>query len=194
MNGSAEVVRFGPTSGVVTGWIGLSLAALVVVTSAVGARSADDVRMVLGAAAAGVLVWAYLLRPRVLLTERSVVLRNPLSQWEVPLASITGVRVRSVTRLEVTGRDRELIGVGVGRHLRKMAGERVRERSSTEPAGPERPRHSDEADVMITRIESLIALAGGAADSGAQVRRRWAWPEIAALLVLVAGLVVAMSV
>lgn len=192
--------RYGPTTGVVTGWLGLALC-----VAGAGALVLDPtpgrVRFALVTCLVGVLVWSFLLRPRVIISEPAALLRlrNPLSTWEVPLAGVTVVRVRAITRVEVG--DQAYDCLAVGRRVRAMVRgqrpdlqgdwivgpgrgfrppERKPKRSS--PNGPEAV-----ADLMT---EQVLAAADRAREAGRPtdpVVRVWARVEIALIGALGAG-------
>ncbi|MCW2766692.1 MAG: hypothetical protein JWO11_2651 [Nocardioides sp.] len=181
--GNQSVERFRPTSGRVTGSIGL-VVALAVVVIGIFDREAFGPPVVAAALVIAVLVWASTLRPRVSVTEECLVLRNMLDTVSIPLASIEEVAVRQVLAVRV-GR-RRYVSPAVGRSWRQTiksnkserAGDvalasypdfveqRIRQRCDDERAKRGIERYSDEQ----------VALA-------ADVQRRPAWFEIAALAV-----------
>jgi hypothetical protein len=142
---------YGPTSGVVTGWIGLvggiGLGVVVVVSD----HDLVGVRWALALAALGVVLWAYLLRPRIILDHASstLVLRNPLTTWRIPLATVRMVGVKTVTTVKTD--DARYDAVAVGYPLRKVL------RASRPGAGPSpRRERIDEQGVMV---ETVLAAA-----------------------------------
>lgn len=190
------VERFRPTSGQVLGWIGLALVALAVVLG-VG-ESAWSV--VTGALVLGVLDWASMLKPRVLVEGRRLVLRNMLETTSIPLASIEDVAVRQVLAVRVG--ERRFVSPAVGRSLRQALKTRG-------PAGPTATATGEAVatqaypDFVEERIRHLAAeardLEGIARYSdeqvalGAEVRRRPAWLEIGLLVLAVAAFVVTLT-
>ena len=79
-----ESERFHPTSGQFMGWLTMVVAAL-----ALGTAVAYGVwEVALGAALAGVLAWASMLRPRLLIEGGELVMRNMLETVRIPLAAI----------------------------------------------------------------------------------------------------------
>lgn len=115
--------RFGPTSGTFSGFLGLVLCAIVIGLAAVGGPTAGSIRVAITAAAAAVLVWAYLLRPRIILEAggSTLELRNPLSSWRIPLATVRVVGVKTVTTVKTD--DARYDAVAVGYPLRKLVRE-----------------------------------------------------------------------
>jgi hypothetical protein len=116
---TTPVKRYGPTSGAVTGVLGLLICGAVAVLAALEGTGVVRVRLVVGALLAALLIWAYLLRPRVVLDEAAgtVLLRNAFLDHRVALVAIRDVRIRAVT--VVTTDDGRFTGIGVGRTLRK---------------------------------------------------------------------------
>jgi hypothetical protein len=196
-----EMERFRPTSGRIAGVLSVLLAAAIVAVSVV--RPGDVVAPVTaGAAFGGVLAWAALLRPRVSASAETLHLTNMLETVEIPLAAVDELVVRQV--LVVRAGERTFRSPALGRKLRKVLGV-GRPRSLFLPglgqdaadelgdAGDltQHPTVVDYADHVESRLRVLVeearhrrgvrrysdealALAGG-------VRRRPAWPEVAAL-------------
>ncbi len=121
--------RYGPTSGAFVGIVGLVFCALVVGLAAGAGPTPVTVRVGIAAFAAAVLVWAYLLRPRVILEADGATLRlrNPLSTWRIPLAEVQVVGVKTVTTVKTE--DARYDAVAVGYPLRKLV-------RGNAPAGP----------------------------------------------------------
>jgi hypothetical protein len=194
-----------PTSGTVSGWVGLAIAVIVLAAVLVDDRTLHGLRYGLAALVFGVLVWSFLLRPRVVVGSREVELRNPFSSWHVPLAGVRVVEVRAVTR--VSTEDRTYEGVAVGRPARSLlrgGQQRTRfletpGRSIRLPNEPEATRRQrgqlDANAVADLLVEQILHGADRARESGQQpapVRRTWAVLEPGALVVLVAALVVSL--
>ncbi|WP_121258272.1 hypothetical protein [Nocardioides ferulae] len=192
------IERFRSTSGPVWGVVGLLLVA-VVVAFALVERGDATVPLVTGALLVGALVWAAMLRPRVLAAGDDLVLRGMLDTVTVPLAAVDDVVVRQV--LAVRAGERRYVSSAVGRSLRQS----VRaERPGARGAAPATPTGADVtvayADFVEDRIRQLAEDARQRAGVrrwsaeqdalAAGVRREWAWPEIAGL----AGLAVALAV
>lgn len=100
---------FGPTSGLVTGWFASALfflVGLLLVTSDTAGWGA----LVL---AVGLVLWCFLARPRIVLEDGTLELRNAFSSWLVPLGLVEDVSVRHAT--VVTAAGRTYVGDAVGR-------------------------------------------------------------------------------
>lgn len=183
---AAATYRFRPTNGRVSGFLGIAAAVLVVVLAAVSEQNLTGVRVALGAALAGVLVWAVLLRPRVLADADTLVLRGAVRDTHVPLADVDEVTVRST--LNVWLGEQRFTSAAVGRSTRSM----VRRRSSGHlsstglgyvPAGKETATvgDGDYATFVEATIRDLAASARRDATGPREVRRQWSVPVLAAL-------------
>lgn len=196
---------FRPTSGTFSGWVGVSLAAVALVSVLVDDRSVSGVRFALAAAIFGLLVWCFMLRPRVVIRDAELELRNAFASWHVPLVSIRKVAVRAITRVYTDG-DQRFDGVAVGRPTRSlMRGRPVKARTvglpglgasriDEDPNASRPPKGQLDADMVADFVADQILLAAdrareAAAEAGTP-SRAWAWPELAALVLLAAGLVV----
>lgn len=186
--------RFGPTSGVAIGCIGLAGCAVGAVAALKADTSSVGIGRALVAALVAVLVWCFMLRPRVVIGPDTLVLRNALSEWHVPLASIRSVVVRAITRVRTA--EGKYDGVAVGRSVRAMMWEGHRDRRSVATPPPTKgPRHGDIIPDFL--VEQILYAADNARDIGqaaGPVRRVWAVPELVLLGVLAVGLVIAFSV
>jgi len=205
-----EDERFHPTSGQFMGWLTLVLAALTIVTAV-----AYGVWWVaLGALLASVLAWSSMLRPRLMIENSELVMRNMLETVRIPLAAIEQLTVRQV--LAVRTAEKRYVSTAVGKPFRKtiVAGramdgpERLGDRAvpgvgSTKAVVP--LPHSGEAsfgkgmdyaDFVEAKVREAISadrdqraaphLSEEAATLAAGVRREPAWLEIG--LVVVVGL------
>lgn len=190
--------RISTSSGRLTGWLVLALAAFVLVLAVLEETALSP----LGPAAVlvGVLAWASTLRPALLVDDGDLVLRNMLDTVRVPLAAIEQLAVRQVLVLRCG--DKRYVSSAVGRSWRQAM-------KSSRPAGAgdsekSRSRSSmSEADLVEARLHRLMedarALAGVTSYSDEQlalataVRREPAWLPIVlvglALAALVATLV-----
>lgn len=193
--GDAVVDRFRPTSGRVSGVIGLVLAAVVLVL----ALSARDTGTALGVAIAavfgGILCWATLLRPTLWATREELVVRGVLRTDHLPLAAIDKVAVAQVLAVFVDGR--RYVSPAIGYTARETINTRVRGRSGSAPV-------RSAADTYQVFVEERIMHLVGEArqrhhvragspeqrELAAGVRRVWAWPELAGLVVTAAAFVV----
>jgi hypothetical protein len=202
--------RFTPTSGTVMGWLGVGVAAVVLVAVLVDDQSLGAVRFCLAVAISGLLVWCYLLRPRVVIGSDQLELRNAFSSWHVPLADIRRVRVRAITSVHTD--ERRYDGVAIGRPVRAIRsgrsvktshrvgfpgfGSAVLDDPNPNPArGKGESLGADQiADLVTEQILAAAdaARAGGPEPGGTGVtaRRTWAVPELVALGLLALAFVV----
>jgi hypothetical protein len=199
--------RFTPTSGTTSGWIGLLLAAFVLVVVLVDDRSVRSLRFAMLVAIFGLLVWCYMLRPRLVIRAAELELRNAFSSWHVPLADVRKVAVRAVTR--VYTEDRRFDGVAVGRPARSLRPGRTARRQSVglpglggytvaEQAAPPRGPGDLDADGVADFVTEQILLAADRAREAPSrdvaPHRTWALGELGALVLLVVGVVISLLV
>lgn len=184
---------FRPTSGRITGVVLVGLGVLVLGLAVFDRRNVDP--WVGGVAAAvAVLGWAYLLRPRVRVSEGALLIRNPFSTVRIPLAAIEEVAVRQVLVVGLDGR--RITSPGLGRtraSLVKRPGTDTADSSPHAVASSygefaeDRIRHHMDAARTAAGVRHLsdeqAALAAG-------LERRPAWPEILGLAVSVLATVV----
>jgi hypothetical protein len=181
---------FKPTSGRLVGGIGVVAAVALVIGVAVDGLEGSDLAVILGTAFVGVLIWASMLRPRVGLSQEVLVLRNMVTEAQVPLVAIEQLRIRQV--LAVRAGERRFVSPGIGRSLRAMR------KSAGAPPDPV----SSYADFVEERIRQRMdderAKSGIALMSDEQQRLaagiqvEWAWPELAALVLTGVGFVLAL--
>ena len=187
-----EVVEdFRPSSGRITGVLGLAICVGIVVLGVVEFDEGFPPAAVWAALFGGVLFWSATLRPRVRVTESELRLRNMLTTISVPLAAIEQIVVRQV--LSVRAGDQRYVSSAIGKSWRQaLKSDRPREhgggravpglRRGAAPAARRgrADQGGDHADV------------GRAAGAGQGVRREWAWPEIVLLGFTALGFVVAL--
>jgi hypothetical protein len=168
-------------------------------------RSLGAVRFALVVAICGVLIWCYLLRPRLVIGATELELRNPFSSWHVPLADVRRVAVRAIT--SVYTEERRYDGVAIGRPIRSLRRQPPRAATIGFPGlggrqlpdlGPQptqpRPLDSLDADGVADLVVEQVLVASDQARTrphdGLTARRSWAWVELSALAALVAGVIV----
>lgn len=199
---------FRPTSGTFLGWVGIGLAVVGIADAIFDDRSLGGVRFALGAAIFGLLVWCFMLRPRVVIGARDLELRNPFLTWYVPLASVRKVAVRAVTRVHTD--ERRFDGVAVGRPARSLTRSRPARRGSIGLPGLGSSRYTEDADAnRMPRgqldanmtadfvVEQILYAADRAREAEPDPRpprRSWAWVELGALAVLLVALAVTLLV
>ena len=184
---SEEVEYFRPTSGRPTGVAGILLAAGVAALALDGGVTGPDAPVLSGAAFLAALLWTTTLRPRVGLSRDHLVLRNPVSEARIPLAAIEQLHLRQV--LAVRAGDRRFVSPAVGRTRRSL-----RSTAAADPGGsyPDLVEDRIQRGMVDARTRAGVALRSDEQAALAEgVRRRWAWPEIVALIVAAAGFAVA---
>ena len=201
------VERFRPTSGRIVGHLSLAVIAGLVVFLAVNEQSVLGLRIGTGLLFFGVLIWITQLRPRATAYPDTLRLQNSLRDVTVPLASIDDVTVRRM--LNVWVGEKRYVCIGIGSSLRKMVKSKSRGpsmmlgwdklESYTEEATPLRPDQTamSYATFVETRIDGLVEeakrrAASRGAETKEQPRETWAWPELVALVVTGAALVVSL--
>lgn len=187
---------FGPTTGLVTGWAGLLIVAAVVVLTLLEDRSPAGIRVVLGALVCGLVLWCYLLRPRVVLDHDRLELRNAFSTTVIPWLRVGEVLVRTVTRVYVG--EKVYVGTAVGHSARSMMRAARKERKTLVAEPYESTRVVDQPlpslieEAIRERADRAHEMAGPEAQRG-RVYRRWAVPELVALGVLLAAFAVSFA-
>jgi hypothetical protein len=193
-HGDAAVEKFAPNGGIFTAVVG---GLLVVGALVVWVADMDGVPLWIPAVAllVGVVLYTSTVRPRVLVGGHQLVLRNMISTTHLPLAAIEEVAVQQVMAVRAGGR--RYVCAGVGRSLRAaMKGSavmRAREHMGGlrgELAAVHEPG-MNYADFVELRVQELVnedrirrgikRYSSEADELAGQVRREWAWPEIAAL-------------
>jgi hypothetical protein len=204
--GRGDARRFTPTSGTAAGWAGIVIAVFVLVVVLSDDRSVGSFRFSFVVGLFGLLVWCYMLRPRVVIGTSEVELRNAFSSWHVPLAEVRRVSVRAVTRVHTD--ERRFDGVAVGRPVRSLRPGRTERKRPVGLPGlgatyamnndptPTRPSSDLDADGVADFVTEQILLAADRARAehaaGRAARRSWASLELVALVLLVGGLAVSL--
>jgi hypothetical protein len=199
------VERFKPTTGAFVGWTGIALAVLVIGYVALNEHSLSGLRLALGVAFGAVLVWSTQLRPRVTAYPRHLRLHGPVRDTFVPYLAINQVSMGQMLNVYV-GRKR-FVCVGIGRSIGYEMRQRVRSAQGQGGGGALGGNRSYQfagraettevretgqtyAGFVLDRINELVAAAraGQEADGGHEavppVHRRFAVPEVVALVVL----------
>jgi hypothetical protein len=185
------VEDFRPSSGRISGVLGLGLCVATVVLGVAEFDEGFPPAVVWAALFAGVLFWAAMLRPRVRVSGSELRLRNMLDTVTLPLASIEQIVVRQV--LSVRAGDRRYVSSAVGKTWRQ-AMKRDRERKP----GAEAPYPVFVEERLSQLAENARSKQGIALMSDEQlelakaIRREWAWPEIVLLGFTGVGFVVAL--
>lgn len=196
------VQKFEPTTGPGMGYVGLAVCALVVGVVVTNEQHVTGLRVALGAVLVAVLIWLVLLRPRATAYDDTLVLRGMVSDTTLPLSRIDSAVVRHMLVVRI-GEDRYTCAA-IARSTRSMAkrrnpegrsvlglhqiDDRVRAVGASGDNGPAR----DYAAFVETRIEDLASSARRDGKDGPDVSRRWAPPELAALVVSAAAFVLSL--
>jgi hypothetical protein len=200
--GPGHDLDFPPTSGTISGWIGVVVSLAIVGYVVVDGHTRVGLRIGLAFALVGLVGYAYLIRPRIRVRGSDLSLLNPLEEVVIPLALVRTVSVRAATLVFVG--DKRYVGVAVGRKLRQIARASVPSGSvgglpSFLNMGAGRGISAATAQRGGNNVPDLVEewVSTRAADAkqagpapGAVVRREPTWWLIAPLAVLAVGLVV----
>lgn len=168
--------NFPPTSGVLTGYLAILLGIAGLVWAVLSMHTLVGARVGIGSALLLVVGYAFMLRPRIKVTDGVLLLVNPLENVSMPLTIVDKVVVRSTTRVYVD--DKRYTAVAVGRKVRHMAG-------NERPAPDKLPDLLEEWVYQLIKDAKLDPPAPGAA-----VRRTQVWWLIVPLVALAVALVV----
>jgi hypothetical protein len=194
---AGEVVeRFRPTSGRVTGLLVVLFVLAVVVLAALPGDQGVASYVVWGLLLVGVLAWGTMLRPGLWATDDDLVMRNVLTTITIPLAAIEQVAVRQVLAVRVG--DRRYVSPAGGQSRWQLRADRPDNGPKTDRLPLEVP-YGTFVEERIHHLAELARLQEGIelmSDEqlarAADVRRDWAYPEIAALVVTAVGFVLAL--
>ena len=202
---SGREFDFPPTSGVWSGWFGLVFVAGTITVIAWHGFTPLGVRFTVGLVLAGVLIYAFMLRPRIQVRGGAVRLVNPFHVVEIPLPLVRSVLVRSATYIFVGDRRKKYVGVAVGRDPRDLTRSRngtwTVGRGSESFAGYRRPDGSAPPPVALQVPDILeewverLARDARAHDDGHDLRveRTLIWPLILPTLALAVLLAVVVA-
>jgi hypothetical protein len=182
-SGSAEsgyTEKFPPTSGRVMGVLAVLLCAALAAYALLDGEEGFGASVAWGAAFAGILSYAALLRPAVRVESDVLVLRNMMDTNVVPLAAVDEVVVRQV--LAVRADEKRYVSPAIGTSFMRTIRPRVGRDGQPELTYPDYVR------------DRILHLADGARrrrrpQEALTVRRVWAWPELGGLVVTGVGLV-----
>lgn len=185
------VERFHATSGRVTGYMTVILAAAVVLAGLVYLDDGFPVWVLAAGMLVGLVAWAAMLRPALWATHEHLVMRNLAETVHIRLAAVEEMAVRQV--LAVRAGDRRWVSTVVGRPWRKT----ITTRSAASASGETTPQDGmPYADFVEHRLYELVdtarTAAGVRAGSSEQlalpdpVRREPAWVPLA--LIALSGL------
>jgi hypothetical protein len=178
---SGYTEKFPPTSGRVVGVLAVGLAVALCVYAIVDGEGGFGAPVAWGSAFAALVSYASLLRPAVRVESGSLLLRNMVDTNVIPLAAIDEVVVRQV--LAIRADEKRYVSPAIGNSFFRTIRPRTGRDGQPELTYPEYVR------------DRILHLADGArrrtgAGEVPAVRRHWAWPEIAGLVVTAVGLAV----
>lgn len=194
-----DVERFHATTGRVTGWMTVVLAALVSVGGLAYLDEGFPDWLVATAFLVGVLGWSAMLRPALWVRDGILVMRNMLETVEIRLVAIEELAVRQV--LAVRAADRRWISTAIGRSLRKTMTSGRRPPPMPDGKAATTVKYVDYVDERLHKIvEDARDAAGIRPGSPEQlalpdaVRREWSWVPIVLIAVATVALVVTLVV
>jgi hypothetical protein len=198
----AVVERFPPTNGRLGGILGLITSAVVLVLALVAGETGRPLGVAIVAVFGLLVSWAALLRPAVWVTGRDLVLRGMFHTDLLPLAGIDKVVVTQVLAVSVAGK--RYVSPTIGYSARQtVVAKRVTRLHDPQSQVFEAPgpRITNSPQMFVEERIRVLAQAsreqrGIAKDSpeqaalAAEVRRTYAWPELAGAAVCVLAFVV----
>lgn len=195
-----EVERFHPTSGRVTGWMTVVLAAAVAAAGVVYLDEGFPLWLVATAVLVGVLAWAAMLRPAVWVREGRLVMRNMLETIQIRLVAVEELAVRQV--LAVRAADRRWVSTAVGRSLRKtMTSGRRPPAEGTDGKPATAVKYVDFVEERLNLLVDQARTAAGIRPGSPEqlalpdaVRRERAWVPLVLIVLSVVALLVTLLV
>jgi hypothetical protein len=190
------VERFAPTSGRFSGIAGLVTAGVVLILAVLGWDAGTPLGVAIFALLGAVLVWAAMLRPALWTTSSDLVIRGMFSTNWVPLAAIDTVVVAQVLAVKVG--DQRFVSPVIGYTVRQTMRSKVRDTQApaSSAAGPTQ-EHQAFVEARIVYVaqdaRDRLGIRKGSPEQqalAAGVRHAWAWPELAAVALLVLGFLV----
>ncbi|MBF4768060.1 hypothetical protein ISU10_09800 [Nocardioides agariphilus] len=175
---SGYTEKFPPTSGRVLGVIAVLFAAAVLVYAVVDDEGGFEAPVAWGAALAGILSYAALLRPAVRVESDALVMRNMLDTNVIPLAAIDEVAVRQV--MAVRAGEKRYVSPAIGNSFLRTLRPKTSRDGMPELTYPEYVR-----DRVLHLADGARRRSGDAEPPA--VRRTWATYELAGLLVTAVG-------
>jgi hypothetical protein len=205
----ATVERFAPNGGTATAVIGALVVAACLVAWLFD-RGKVPLWVPAVALLAAAILWSSTVRPRVMVADRQLVLRNMLTTVRIPLAAVEEVAVRQVMAVRAGGK--RYVCAGAGRSLRAaMKGSSVQHareqmggfRGEMAKAANREPgmAYADFVELRVRELANEDLMRRGirrysaeADELATHVRREWAWPELVALVAAAAFFAVAVLV
>jgi len=174
---AGEVERFRPTNGRFTGGLGLGLVAFLMLGTVIDGWHPSDALVIVALGLGGVLVWAVVLRPVVMLGPASLMLRHSFSTTVIPLHLVDEARIGTMLAVQADGRTHRSAALHRARRKERRAARRTV--TQADRATPPIPEYADVVEGRIRDAAEVATIAHrrqGATDLA--VRRDWAWPEI----------------
>lgn len=194
-----EVERFHATTGRVTGWMTVVLAAAVALTGVVYLGDGFPLWLVSSAALVGVLAWAAMLRPALWVRDDRLVMRNMLETIQIRLVAVEELAVRQV--LAVRAADRRWVSTAVGRSLRKTMGSGRRSTAVLDGRAATSVKYVDFVEerlhLLVNDARTTAGIRPGSPEQLAvpdAVRREPAWGPISLIAVAAVALLVTLLV
>ena len=180
---TAVVERFAPTSGRISGVVGLITAGVVLILAVLDWDAGTPLGVGILSLLGALLVWSALLRPALWVTSRELVMRGMFSTTRVPLAAIDTVVVTQVLAVKI-GDDRYVSPV-IGYTVRQTMKAKVGRASSGEASAAQDHQGFVEARIahLAQDTRDRLGIRKGSPEQqalAADVRRTWAWPELVA--------------
>lgn len=190
------VERFAPTSGRISGIVGLLTAGVVLILAVLGWDTGTPLGVAIIAVLGAVLVWVAMLRPALWTTSRDLVIRGMFGTHRIPLAAIDTVVVTQVLAVKVGGR--RFVSPVIGYTVRQTVKGKMRGAAAS-PTGAGPAAVHDHQAFVEARIayaaqdaRDRLGIRKGSPEQqalAADVRHTWAWPEIGACALLVLAFV-----
>lgn len=194
-----DVERFHATTGRVTGWMTVVLAAAVALTGVVYLDNGFPLWLVSSAALVGVLAWAAMLRPALWVRDDRLVMRNMLETIQIRLVAVEELAVRQV--LAVRAADRRWVSTAVGRSLRKTMSSGRRSTAVLDGKAATSVKYVDFVEerlhLLVNDARTTAGIRPGSPEQLAvpdAVRREPAWLPIALIAVAAVALLVTLLV
>ena len=193
LSDDSKAERFHATSGRVTGWMTVVVAAVVALTGAFYVDDGFPLWLVAAAVLAAVLAWAAMLRPALWVHEEVIVMRNMLETIHIRLVAVEELAVRQV--LAVRAADRRWVSTAIGRSLRKTMSSGRRPAGGLDGKAATSVKYVDFVEERLHRLIDEARRAAGIRPGSPEqlalpdaVRRERAWVPIGLIAVASAAL------
>jgi hypothetical protein len=182
------VESFAPTGGRILGVITLVIALLVLVDIVVQWRTMDGLTAGGVVVALGALVWISMIRPAVVAYEEVLVMRNLIRDVWIPWALVKNTEIRPILIVHTEQGSYRSVAVAVTRADRRAMWRSKEDAAKLRDMGGSAPTPSSRAAEQTARLSpamhashriEVMAKKYGESAPGGDVRKTWAWPEIA---------------